>query len=57
MYIALDLQESFQKVLSLSQILYLSYTSYICMGLNCTEIKTEIWINQSSFIRSDSVLP
>ena len=27
------------------------------MDLNCTEIKTEIWINFSSLIRSDSVLP
>ena len=39
------------------KILDLLYTSYFCMGLTCIEIKREIWISFSSFIRSGSVLP
>ena len=46
-----------QKVLSLAQILELLHTSSFCMGLTCTEIKTEIWISFSTFIRNGSVLP
>ena len=38
-----------------NQILHLSCTSPICMGLNCTEIKTEIRMRLSGFIGSDSV--
>ena len=44
------------KVLSLTQILDLSHTSLLCMSLACSEIKIEIRISFSSFIRS-SVLP
>ena len=46
-----------QKTLSLTQILDLLHSSHVCMSLTCMEIKTEIWIGFSSFIRSGSVLP
>ena len=44
-------------VLYLTQILDLSHTSHLCIGLVCTEIKTEIWISYSNLIRSDNVWP
>ena len=46
-----------QKALSLTKILNLSHISHTCMGLTCTEIKTEIWISFLSFIKSGSVFP
>ena len=46
-----------QKVLSFIQILALVYTSHLCMAPSCTEIKTEIFINFSSFIMSAKILP
>ena len=33
-----------QNVLSHTQILNSPHTSLLCMSINCTEIKTEIWI-------------
>ena len=41
-----------QRVLSLVQILNLSPTSHLCMGLPCMEIIIETWINFSSFINA-----
>ena len=46
-----------QKVISLTKILHSSHTSQFCMGLIYTEIKTEIGISFSIFIRSGNVLP
>ena len=46
-----------QKVLILNKILDLSHTSHLCMGLTSIEIKTDIWIGFTSFIRNGSVLP
>ena len=46
-----------QKVLNFTETLDFLDTSHLCMDLTSTEIKTEIWISFSSFIRSGSVLP
>ena len=46
----------FLKTLGLTEILDLSHTSDLCIGLTCPEIQTEIWISFSSFIKSNSVL-
>ena len=45
-----------QNILSLIKILDLSGISDYCMELPCTEIKTEIWISFSSFIKRSNVL-
>ena len=42
-------------VLSLTQLLDLSPTAHPCLSLTWTDIKTEIWISFSIFIRSSSV--
>ena len=44
-----------QKVLSSSKILDLLYTLLPCMGLTCTEMKTDIWFSFYNLI-SDSML-
>ena len=44
-------------MLSLTDILDLSDTFHICMGLAFIEINTEIWIGFPSFIRGSRVLP
>ena len=33
------------------------HTSHVCMDFTCIEIKTELWIIFSSFLKSDSMLP
>ena len=50
------IQGLFKKIPSLTQILDLSHTSHVHMGHTFTEIKAEIWIIFSSFIRSVCVL-
>ena len=40
-----------QKVLSFAQTLALSQTYNVCIDLIYTEIKTEVWISFSSFIK------
>ena len=42
---------------SVLSFLDLSHTSHLCMGLTCIEIKTEIWISFSSFLRGGTMLP
>ena len=46
-----------QNVLSLTQVLDLSRTSYLGIDLTCPDIKPKFWISFSSFIRSGRVLP
>ena len=45
-----------QKVVNFTKILDLSFTFHLWMGFTWTEIKTDIWISFSSFVRK-IVLP
>ena len=56
-YIYIDTHKSVQKVLSFTWSLHLLHTFHLCMDLTCTEIKPEIWISFSRFIRNGSALP
>ena len=54
-YIYIYIYSGHSKISKLPQILDLLHISHLCMGLTHIEIKTEVWICLSSFIRISSV--